>query len=107
MHGLTCDRCGETLLVESDVRYRVRIEVFAAYDPLELTRGDLERDLEQEMADLIERMRSMDPEELESQVYKRFDFDLCPDCQRRYLEDPLGRGRGEGRRGAGREPEES
>jgi hypothetical protein len=89
MHGLTCDLCGETLLIDSEVRYRVKIEVFAAYDPLELAPGDLRRDIEGEMAALLERMETMDPKALEDQVYRRFDFDLCPGCQRRYLQDPL------------------
>ena len=93
MDGLTCDVCGESLLIESDVRYRVRIEVFAAYDPLEISRGDLQRDLRKEMAELIERMKTMDPAELEDQVYKRFEYDLCPECQKVYLKDPLGPGR--------------
>ncbi len=93
MHGLTCDLCGETLLVDSDVRYRVKIDVFAAYDPLEIAPSDLDRDLEGEMAELIGRMKEMNSGELEDQVHRRFEFDLCPPCQRRYLRDPLGLGR--------------
>lgn len=93
MQGLVCDRCGATLLLESDVRYQVRIEVLAAYDPMEITRADLERDLEGEMKQLLESMENMDPADLESQVYRRFEFDLCPHCQREYLRDPLGAGR--------------
>ena len=40
---LACDLCGKTLLPDEDVRYIVRIEVFAAADPLELTEEDLKR----------------------------------------------------------------
>ena len=93
MHGLTCDLCGENLLVDSDVRYRVTMEVFAAYDPLEVTRGDLARDIEAEMAALLKRIESMHPRELQDQVHRRFEFDLCPECQRLFLNDPLGLGR--------------
>lgn len=89
MHGLTCDLCDGNLLVDSDVRYRLRIDVFAAYDPLEIAPGDLQRDLGKEMADLLERMKTMDPEELQDQVFKRFEYDLCPVCQKKYLVDPL------------------
>ena len=35
IHGLICDRCSANLLVDSDVRYLVMIEVYTAYDPLE------------------------------------------------------------------------
>ena len=31
MDGISCDACGEGLLLESDVRYVVRIEGFAAW----------------------------------------------------------------------------
>ena len=43
MDHLTCDRCGNGLLLDAPVRYEVRIEVKSAYDPLELTREDLDR----------------------------------------------------------------
>ena len=93
MHGLICDRCGETLLADSDVRYKLKIEVFAAYDPMEISPSDLERDLESELATLIGEMEKMDPKKLEDQVYRRFDFDLCPQCQEQFLRDPLGMGK--------------
>ncbi len=90
MDGISCDGCGEGLLLGSDVRYLVKIEVYAAYDPLELTRNDLARDSSGEMAGLLERMAQEDPRRLEDQVYKKFQFDLCPRCHERYLRDPLG-----------------
>jgi hypothetical protein len=33
MNHSTCDGCGGELLTDSEVRYEVRIEVKAAYDP--------------------------------------------------------------------------
>jgi hypothetical protein len=87
--GWTCDGCGEALLADSDVRYIVKIEVYAAYDPLEVSREEAAADHREEMARLIETMRGMDPGELEDQVHKSFRFDLCPRCQKVYLRDPL------------------
>ena len=89
MDGLTCDGCGEGLLLEADVRYVVEIQVYAAYDPLEITREDLARDQRSEMERLIERMREMDPQELQDGVHRKFRFDLCPRCQKAYLRGPL------------------
>ena len=89
MEGIACDRCGAALLVGSDVRYEVRIEVKAAYDPMEITREDLKRDLRGEMARLIEKMSGMSKEEAEAQVFKSFKFDLCPPCQKLYVRAPL------------------
>lgn len=91
MHGISCDRCGKPLLIGERVRYLVRIEVKAAYDPLELTREDLEGDLQAEIRRLIERMKEMDPQALEDQVYKSMSFDLCMACQRGFVGDPLAR----------------
>ena len=34
---------------------------------------------------------SPDEQELEDQVYKNFRFDLCPECHKKFLKDPLGR----------------
>lgn len=93
MQGISCDRCGKALLVGENVRYLVRIEVKAAYDPLELTQEDLEGDLQAEIRRLIGRMRQLDPQALEDQVYKAMSFDLCMGCQRGFVGDPLGRPR--------------
>ena len=91
MNGISCDRCGKTLLVDEEVRYVAKIEVFAAYDPMELTHADLEKDLDRELRELIERMKTMDPEKAQDQVYRHFRFDLCPACRRKYAKDPLSR----------------
>ncbi len=87
----TCDMCGKVLLQGEEVRYVVKVEVAAAYDPLELTAEDLEEDHLEEMRKLVARMNEMDQQELEDQVFASFRFDLCPACQKRYLEDPLAR----------------
>ena len=91
MDHLTCDLCGKTLLADEPVRYQVRIQVFAAYDPLELTPDDLSRDHQAEIRALIDQLRHMDPQEVEDSVYKELHFDLCMACQRRYLRGPLPR----------------
>ena len=89
MADFCCDMCGKPLLTDSDVRYVLRIEVFAAYDPMELAEDDLAQDHLQEIRDLAERMGRMDPQELEDQVYKKLKFDLCPACRKVYLKNPL------------------
>ena len=89
MAGFCCDRCGKPLLVDSDVRYVVDIRVFAAYDPMELTGEDIARDHLAEIRKLNRRLAKMDPQELEDGVYKRFEFDLCPTCQKVYIRNPM------------------
>ena len=83
-----CDRCGQPLEAQT-VRYIARIQVYAAYDPLEITFDDLSRDFTAEMRRILEECRDLTEEELMRDVYKDFSFDLCPACQKRYIQNPL------------------
>ena len=97
MSDLACDRCGRSLLAFEDVRYKLEIKVYAAYDPLELTKQALEEtDHDAEIKRLIEVLEKRDPEELEAEVHKELSFDLCLRCQKEYLKDPLPRRREDG-----------
>ena len=89
MAQFCCDMCGKPLLVDEDVRYVVRVEVFAAYDPMELSAEDLKRDRLKEIRELVKRMEAMAPQELEDQVYKQLTFEVCPACRKKYLKNPL------------------
>ena len=91
MDGISCDRCGKGLLIDEDVRYEVKIAVKAAYDPLEITKEDLEKDPDAEMKRLAEQMKNMSADEAQDQVYREFKYDLCPPCQKEYLKAPLPR----------------
>jgi len=59
------------------------------YDALEITREDLERDLPYEIRQVLEGCGDREPEELPQEVYANFRFDLCTDCHRRSLKDPM------------------
>lgn len=89
--GISCDGCSRTLLVDESVRYVLDIRIYAAYDPMEITRADLGKDRAGEIQALVEACKKMTPEELEDQVYKELRFHLCPPCQKRYIRDPLGK----------------
>ena len=92
--GISCDRCGKGRLVDEEVRYLVKVEVWAAYDPMEIAPEDLEKDREAEIRELVEALDRMTEQEAMDSVYRKLVFDLCPACQRDYLADPLGRGKG-------------
>jgi hypothetical protein len=85
MNHSTCDNCGGALLTDSEVRYEVRIEVKAAYDPLEISAEDLEKDYRTEIAKVLRQLEGLSAAEAQNQVYRAFDFDLCVACQRRYI----------------------
>ena len=73
--------------------YVVRIEAVADPTPPNITAEDLERDLQAEMQQLIERMERMSPRELAEGVYCRMTVYLCGPCYRKWIEDPVGRER--------------
>ncbi|MDD5557812.1 MAG: hypothetical protein PHN82_11305 [bacterium] len=88
MRHYTCDICG-CELPHGQLRYAARIEVFAAYDTLEIRREDLEKDLDAELRSLFARLKNVDPDKLLRDVYADFSFDLCPRCHGEYVRDPL------------------
>ena len=87
-----CDKCGRGLLVDHDVRYEVRIEVKAGFDPPEITRAEIEKDWAADIRRLIERMEGMDPKRLEEEVYAVRRYDLCPPCRESWFADPFASG---------------
>ncbi|HLY72726.1 MAG TPA: hypothetical protein VKU80_01295 [Planctomycetota bacterium] len=89
MDRLTCDRCGNGLLLDAPVRYEVRIEVKSAYDPLELTDEDLARAAEN-LKEAVRGVQHLSAQEAMDEVYKEFRFDLCRTCQKRFIQAPLG-----------------
>ncbi|MCY2967639.1 MAG: hypothetical protein NT069_29090 [Planctomycetota bacterium] len=87
MLHFSCDSCGQPL---DDQRFVVRLEVFPAFEPAEVSEADLDVDHLQEIAaELTELEFSGDElEELHSQTFR---YDLCPRCHSQYVKDPLRR----------------
>jgi hypothetical protein len=90
MLHFTCDGCGKKLRAGED-RHVVKIEVFAASSPGALTEADLEEDHMEEVSQLLRDMEVMDDVEMPDSSPRHRRYDLCPDCCKRYLRDPLGR----------------
>lgn len=85
----TCDCCKRLIDPDRELRYVVRVEVYAALEPME-DDGDDERDHLQEIQDILERLDE-DDEELSDDVYQQRRYDLCSECRNRYVKNPLGR----------------
>lgn len=85
----TCDMCGKTLIPGKHIRYEVKIEIKAAYDPLDITKEHLEKDIAADIKRLLEKMKNMDPAELHDGVYKVLRYDLCRSCQKHFLKHPV------------------
>jgi hypothetical protein len=92
MLHITCDYCHREIVPELNSRYVVKIEVFAARDPAELTEADLDEDHMEAVSQLLQEEEDhlVDPDAT-APAYRNFRFDLCPECQKKFLSDPLGR----------------
>lgn len=86
-----CDLCGRDLDPHNDLRYVVRMEVYAAFDPLPTDEDDDDRDHLQEVQDILERMEDSQSEQIGDDVYQQLRFDLCAECRKRFVKSPLGR----------------
>ena len=92
MLHFTCDLCGTEMLPGVSGRYVVKMEVFAAHDPAELTEDDLDEDHMETVSQILRKEEDsiVDPDELSPKL-KTIRYDLCPAFHKKFLNDPLGR----------------
>src|SRR4051812_7256635 len=88
MLRVSCDGCGKELRPGHD-HFVVKIEVYAAQDPAQLTEEDLDDDHLEAVADLIRQVEESDDPESVEPATRHLRYDLCPACRTRYLRDPL------------------
>jgi hypothetical protein len=91
MMYFACDLCGKTLVPGEDSRYVVKIEACAAPDPIELTEEDLAEDHMEAVSQLLREMEDGADDVDGDSSSKNFRFDLCPECHKRFVRDPLGK----------------
>ena len=89
MLHITCDLCGKELRGGGD-HYVVKIEVFPTQDPAVLTEADLDEDHMEAVSQMLREMEDMEAPDVEPPSQQR-RYDLCPECRKRYLRDPLNR----------------
>jgi hypothetical protein len=85
----TCDLCKRELDPSDDLRYVVRIEIAAAFDPV-AGEEEGDRDHLEEIQDLLEHLEDAPGGQIGEDVYQELRFDLCPQCRKRYCKNPLG-----------------
>jgi uncharacterized protein YlaI len=87
----SCDACKRPIDVGTDVRHVVKIEVFPAIDDHACgchPDGD-DADHLDDVQDLLERLDDHDDADLEEST-RSLRFDLCDECRRRFVKNPLG-----------------
>ena len=86
----TCDCCKRAIDPEQELRYVVRVEVYAALDPTQ-DESDDEHDHLQEIQDMLDRLDDVEDERVSEDVYQQKRYYLCSNCRKAYLKNPLGR----------------
>lgn len=86
-----CDLCKREMDPDEDLHYVVKMEIYAAFDPNVTQEQDDDRDHLQEIQDILERLEQSDSEQVGEDVYQKLRFDLCPECRKKFLRNPLGR----------------
>ncbi len=81
-----CDLCRRTI-GEHERRYVVHMDVFPGNE--EIYPEELEEDRDH-LAELDQLLEGLEPEE-EEPCCRQFRFDLCVQCYRRFVRNPLGR----------------
>jgi hypothetical protein len=86
----TCDRCKRQINVADQMRYVVQIDIQSA---VEEPMPEIEDDIDQltELHQMLEGLSvdAIDSDGRESSHHGRYD--LCPECHRQYLQNPLGK----------------
>lgn len=87
-----CDLCKRKLDPREDLRYVVKIEISAAFDPVGVEEDEEDdRDYLEEIQEILERLEESHGDQVGEGVYQQLRFDLCPECRKKFLKNPLGR----------------
>jgi hypothetical protein len=86
----TCDRCKRRINVADQTRYVVQIDIQSA---VETPKVELDADIDQltELHQMLEGLTvdAIEHDGGESSHHGRYD--LCPECHRQFLQNPLGK----------------
>jgi hypothetical protein len=93
MMHFTCDRCQRVIDPQRELRYVVRMEVEAVMDPIHEHEPQDDRDHLLEIDEILERAEAAECDAVSDEVYHRRRYDLCPQCYRKFVANPLGRDR--------------
>ncbi len=86
----SCDCCKRVLDLE-DLRYVVKMEVYAAFDPIALEEAEDDRDHLQEIQEILQHAEDAVDDQIGSDVYQQLRFDLCTECRKKFIKNPLPR----------------
>ena len=76
---------------QEDLRYVVRLEVQAVMEPINDNELTDDRDHLLEIEEILERADDEECDAIAPEVYQKKSYDLCCDCHRKFMANPLGR----------------
>ncbi|MEK7369368.1 MAG: hypothetical protein AABZ62_06855 [Planctomycetota bacterium] len=84
----SCDMCGSIIKTEEELRYVVKIEIYPADDYEEENEelGSIGDDI---AGFDLEDEKGLEEDSADDMEYKTLRFDLCSECHKRYVRDPL------------------
>ena len=91
MLHVTCDLCGKALRTGEDQRYVVKIEAYAVHAPAEITEADLDEDHMEAVSEMLQECEDNDTTADLVEPYKNFRYDLCEECHKKFVRDPMSR----------------
>ncbi|MCA9133689.1 MAG: hypothetical protein KDA45_11060 [Planctomycetales bacterium] len=86
----SCDRCRCPIAARHTVRYIVRMEIEATIDTGASEMHGMDQDGLLEMDQMLEQLEEGVMEDAGSVLYQRKQYDLCPDCYRKFVKNPMG-----------------
>jgi predicted RNA-binding Zn-ribbon protein involved in translation (DUF1610 family) len=89
MLHFSCDICGKEMASGKARRFVVKMEVFAAHNPAEITEEDLDLDHLEAISELLSDETARGTEI--APTNQSFRYDLCPNCHAKFVNDPLNR----------------
>ena len=84
----SCDRCQRLIETEDEVRYTVRVEIEARLGENVFAEED---DHLLEVNEILEREYEAGDSSADDEVYTKKRFDLCYDCYRAFISNPMGK----------------
>ncbi|MFK7769783.1 MAG: hypothetical protein AB8B55_21425 [Mariniblastus sp.] len=84
----SCDRCKRSIQPDEELRFSVNIEIQVNLDPSDFE-AEEDRDHLEELNEILGRLDDTDRDEISQSAYQKRHFDLCSDCHREYVQNPL------------------
>ena len=84
----SCDCCKQPL-ESNHLRYVVRMEVYAAMEPSDAIDAEDDRENLEELEEIISRNEDADSDRIGEDIYQQMRFDLCSQCRKKFLENPI------------------